>query len=122
MSANLLQTMLAEDNLYAAWQKVRDNNGAPGVDGISIASFGEKLLGRLITLKSDIERQQYTPLPLLEVWVPKDNGKLRRLAIPGGCKNFCVNGPLAGNCNIARSDDDRSEESRTQGIAGQPVG
>ena len=39
-----------------------------------------------------------------------------------GCKNFCVNGYLAGNCRIARSDDDRSEESRTQGIAGQPVG
>ena len=31
-----------------------------------------------------------------------------------GCKNFCVNGPLAGNCRIARSDDDdRSETRRT---------
>ena len=40
----------------------------------------------------------------------------------GGCKNFCVNGQSAGNCPIARSDDDRSEESRTQGVAGQPVG
>ena len=39
-----------------------------------------------------------------------------------GCKNFCVNGHLAGNCRIARNDDDRSEESRTQGIAGQPAG
>lgn len=82
MSGSLLQAMLAEDNLYAAWQKVRDNDGAPGVDGISIASFGEKLLGRLITLKSDIELQRYAPQPLLEVLVPKDNGKLRRLAIP----------------------------------------
>ena len=26
-----------------------------------------------------------------------------------GCKNFCVNGPPAGNCRIARSDDDRTE-------------
>ena len=40
----------------------------------------------------------------------------------GGCKNFCVNGQSAGNCHIARSDDDRSEESRTQGVAGQPAG
>ena len=39
-----------------------------------------------------------------------------------GCKNFCVNGQQAGNCHIARSDDDRSEESRTPGVAGQPVG
>ena len=31
----------------------------------------------------------------------------------GGCKNFCVNGPRAGNCRITRSDDDRSETRRT---------
>ena len=29
------------------------------------------------------------------------------------CKNFCVNGHLAGNCRASRSDDDRSKESRT---------
>lgn len=35
-----------------------------------------------------------------------------------GCKNFCVNGHSAGNCHIARSDDDRKKESCTQGVAG----
>ena len=30
-----------------------------------------------------------------------------------GCKNFCVNGPWAGTCRIARSDDDRNETRRT---------
>jgi len=35
-----------------------------------------------------------------------------------GCKNFCVNGHSAGNCHIARSDDDRRKESCTQGVAG----
>jgi hypothetical protein len=34
------------------------------------------------------------------------------------CKNFCVNGHSAGNCHIARSDDDRRKESSTQGVAG----
>lgn len=38
------------------------------------------------------------------------------------CKNFCVNGHPAGNCHIARSDDDRRKESSTQGVVGQPVG
>ena len=38
------------------------------------------------------------------------------------CKNFCVNGHPAGNCHIARSDDDRRKESSTEGVAGQPVG
>lgn len=40
----------------------------------------------------------------------------------GACKNFCVNGHPAGNCHIARSDDDRRKESSTQGVTGQPVG
>ena len=40
----------------------------------------------------------------------------------GACKNFCVNGHLAGNCRAPRSDDGRSKESSTQGVAGQPVG
>lgn len=31
---------------------------------------------------------------------------------------FCVNGHSAGNCHIARSDDDRRKESCTQGVAG----
>ncbi|TXT27862.1 MAG: hypothetical protein FD131_3544 [Rhodocyclaceae bacterium] len=40
----------------------------------------------------------------------------------GGCKNFCVNGQQAGNCRIARSDDDRSKKSRTERVVGQPAG
>ena len=40
----------------------------------------------------------------------------------GGCKNFCVNGYLAGNCRAPRSEDDRSKESRTERVAGQPAG
>ena len=40
----------------------------------------------------------------------------------GACKNFCVNSHPAGNCHIARSDDDRRKESSTQGVAGQPAG
>ena len=39
-----------------------------------------------------------------------------------GCKNFCVNGYLAGNCRAPRSEDDRSKESRTERVAGQPAG
>ena len=42
--------------------------------------------------------------------------------IAGACKNFCVNGHLAGNCRAPRSDDGRSKESSTEGVAGQPAG
>jgi len=78
----LLSTSLKDDNLFAAWSKVRDNGGAAGVDGISIGQFGEKLFGRLVTLRSEVEQRQYQPSALLELFIPKKNGKLRRLCIP----------------------------------------
>jgi hypothetical protein len=34
--------------------------------------------------------------------------------IKGGCKKFCVNGLLAGNCRLAWSNDDRRTETLTQ--------
>ena len=40
----------------------------------------------------------------------------------GGCKNFCVNVYLEENCRAPRSEDDRSKESCTERIAGQPAG
>ena len=49
-------------------------------------------------------------------WSETYAGKTKR-----GCKNFCVNGHSAGNCHIARSDDDRRKESSTQGVVGQSV-
>jgi hypothetical protein len=39
--------------------------------------------------------------------------RLEADCIHGGCKNFCVNGHRAGNCRIARSDDDRNETRHT---------
>ncbi|WP_371323172.1 DUF3800 domain-containing protein [Dechloromonas sp. ZY10] len=47
---------------------------------------------------------------------------LHRIPKGGACKNFCVNGHLAGDCHAPRSDDGRSKESSTQRVAGQPAG
>lgn len=49
-------------------------------------------------------------------------GKDYHPGLGGACNIFCVNGHPAGNCHIARSDDDRRQESSTQGVTGQPVG
>ena len=59
---------------------------------------------------------------LQKQWFVPPGRELAPFAQWQGCKSFCVNGQLAGNCRIARSDDDRSEERCTQGVAGQPIG
>ena len=65
-----------------------------------------------------------TPRPLLDVTAvePLPGFVLRLTFGNGACKNFCVNGHLAGNCRAPRSDDGRSKESSTEGVAGQPAG
>jgi hypothetical protein len=53
--------------------------------------------------------------------LPQGVNSLRQQPI-GGCKNFCVNGQMAGNCRAPRSEDDRSKESRPQRVDCQLAG
>ncbi len=78
----LLRQVLADANLFAAWEQVRANKGAAGVDGQTIDQFQQNAFGRLLTLKHQVERHEYRPAALLERRIPKDDGGQRRLLIP----------------------------------------
>lgn len=79
---SLLQALLEPGNLFAAWEKVRKNEGMAGVDGQSIELFEHNVFGRLLTLKHQVERREYQPQPLLTLTIPKPAGGIRTLAIP----------------------------------------
>jgi CRISP-associated protein Cas1 len=70
------------ERLLAAWQKVLDNGGAAGGDGVSAAVFGGNLHGRLQALRGDLEDGRYMPGPIRHVLIPKPSGGHRPLAIP----------------------------------------
>jgi CRISPR-associated protein Cas1 len=78
----LLTSALTDASLFAAWERVRQNHGSAGIDGVTLEQFGEKLFGRLITLRSEVEQHLYCPSPLLEIPIAKKTGKLRKLGIP----------------------------------------
>ena len=78
----LLHRALSEEALLVAWQRVKENDGAAGIDGEKIEAFSRNCLGRLQQLKSEVERGQYQPQPLLEIDIAKANGRLRTLCIP----------------------------------------
>ncbi|GHU30426.1 hypothetical protein AGMMS50256_17340 [Betaproteobacteria bacterium] len=78
----LLQQCLDEGLLAEVWGKVCANGGAPGVDGVSVEQFRRHALSRLERLRAEVLKQTYRPQPLLQVNIPKDDGRLRHLAIP----------------------------------------
>jgi RNA-directed DNA polymerase len=81
---SLVDKVYQRKNLELAWEKVRQNRGAGGVDGQSIEEFAgdcEKQLDRLL---NELEHDGYSPRPVREKVIPKAGqpGKYRQLGIP----------------------------------------
>jgi hypothetical protein len=65
--------------IVEAWEKVRADNGAPGVDAVSIGLFEEQLRDNLFKLWNRMSSGSYFPGPVRGVEIPKDHGEGVRL-------------------------------------------
>ena len=72
------------DVLWEAWQRVRANRGAAGVDRVTLAFVEEEYgVERLLAeLQHDLRRGRYRPAPSRRVEIPKPQGGCRPLSIP----------------------------------------
>ncbi len=72
------------DVLWRAWAAVRSNNGAPGIDKVTLAAVEEYGVARLLDeLASELGEKKYRPLPARRVMIPKPGTAERRpLSIP----------------------------------------
>ncbi len=72
------------DVLWRAWVAVRRNNGAPGIDKITLAAVEEYGVSRLLDeLASELREKRYRPLPARRVLIPKPGTTEQRpLSIP----------------------------------------
>jgi RNA-directed DNA polymerase len=73
------------DVLERAWGQVRANQGAPGIDRVSIAQIERHGVPELLAeLAADLKEGRYRPLPARRVFIPKPGrpGEERPLSIP----------------------------------------
>ena len=82
MPASLLRSALSTSNLNQAWHKNLANDGAPGVDGVSLEDFAQNAPARLKALQKEVLRGNYRPQPLKRAWMPREGKTPRALAIP----------------------------------------
>jgi len=78
----LLEDVLASDNLAQAWKRVKANKGAPGIDGMTIEDFPAHARAHWPTIRQQIREGRYQPQAVRRVEIPKPGGGKRMLGIP----------------------------------------
>ena len=71
------------ETLRAAYEMAKQNDGAPGVDGVTFEAIEAQGVEALLEqLRDELIGRTYQPLPPRRQEIPKDGGKVRVLSIP----------------------------------------
>lgn len=81
-SMELLEKILSKQNLNLAYKQVYKNKGASGVDGVTVDELFSYIKEHKEEILWKIRNRKYKPLPVRRVYIPKENGRLRKLGIP----------------------------------------
>ena len=73
---------ISKHEVMAAWEKVRANKGAPGVDEVSLGEFAARLEDNLYKAWNRMSSGTYFPPPVKAVEIPKADGGTRMLGVP----------------------------------------
>jgi len=88
---SLVDKIYQRKNLAVAWEKVKRNRGAGGIDGTDLAAFEAELEANLEQLHVALNDGTYTPQPVLQHLIPKAGkpGEHRPLGIPTIIDRVC---------------------------------
>lgn len=77
-----LNNVLNPENMQLAWQRVRANKGAAGIDNMKVGEFPAFMEKYGETIMQKLRDGCYRPSPVKQCRIPKDNGEYRVLGIP----------------------------------------
>jgi RNA-directed DNA polymerase len=78
----LMEAVVERGNLWLAYQRVVENKGAPGVDGLTVSEFKGHLKVHWPRIRAALLEGRYLPQPVRAVDITKLSGGVRTLGIP----------------------------------------
>ncbi len=78
----LMEDVVGQENMLAAFKRVRANKGSPGVDGMRVEDVWGHCVLHWSRIKEELLSGRYQPQPVLGVEIPKAGGGVRQLGIP----------------------------------------
>jgi group II intron reverse transcriptase/maturase len=78
----MLELILARENMQRAWKRVRENKGSAGVDGLGLAETEKYLMKSWPKIRADLLEGKYQPQAVKRVLITKPGGGERELGIP----------------------------------------
>ena len=73
---------ISKQAVWRAYLKVKANDGAAGVDEVSLAQFEQDRNNNLYKLWNRLASGSYFPPPVKQVDIPKHDGSIRVLGVP----------------------------------------
>jgi group II intron reverse transcriptase/maturase len=80
--AHSLTGRITQPLVLAAFQAVKRNRGAAGIDKVSLKMFEANLAENLQALERSLKDGSFNPFPLRRKFIPKEPGQFRPLGIP----------------------------------------
>ena len=77
-----MEAVVERSNLWLAYRRVVGNQGAAGVDGLTVAEFKDWLTMHWPSVKAALLEGRYMPQAVRAVDIPKPQGGVRTLGIP----------------------------------------
>jgi len=84
----LMEEICQRENLRRALQRVRQNKGVPGIDGMTVKKLSGYLKKHWLQIREQLLAGTYSPEPVKGVEIPKPTGGIRKLGIPTALDRF----------------------------------